>query len=106
MLYIVHVQIQRDVAPQWAVWMEQQHIPDVLKTDCFEWALMSRDEAADTPSHEGYRFSYLAKTPEALAHYQQEFAQALQRDHTERYGAYAIARRELLTSLAYWPCSS
>lgn len=81
--------------------MNQVHIPDVLHTQCFQWALMSRDEEADTPTHQGYRFSYLAKTPQAFEQYQEHFAPALKKDHTERFGAHVHARRELLPSVAY-----
>ena len=101
MLYIVHVQIDRAVAAQWATWMTQEHLPDVLATGCFEWALMSRDESSDTPTHEGHRFSYLAKDLDAWERYQARFAPALRQDHIDRFGAHAIASRELLPTEGY-----
>jgi hypothetical protein len=100
MLYIVHVQIDRDAAPQWEPWMQQHHIPEVLATGCFLQCVMARDEAQDTATQLGYRMTYLAPDADTLARYQRDHGPALQRDHTERYAGRFSARRELLPVLA------
>lgn len=100
MLYIVHVQIDRDAAPQWEPWMKDHHIPEVLATGCFIQCLMARDEALDTPERLAYRMLYLARDAAALATYQRDHAAALQKDHNDRYQGRLTARREQLPLVA------
>lgn len=102
MLYIVHVQINRTHAQSWHEWMTNTHIPELLETDCFDWAVMSRVEDEDTDKALGYRFTYKAKDADALDRYQRDFATALKADHTARYGEYVTASRDILPTEGYW----
>lgn len=102
MLYIVHVRIQKDEETNWAKWMKDIHIPEVLETGCFDWAIMNRDEAADTDTHAGYRFTYKASSEASFADYEKEHAAALRDDHTTRYEGKFLAHRELLPTEAFW----
>jgi hypothetical protein len=100
MLYIVHVQIDREAATQWEPWMKDHHIPEVLATGCFVQCLMARVEAQDTPDRLGYRMIYQAHDADTLARYQRDHGPALQKDHTERYQGRFNAHRELLPLIA------
>ena len=100
MLYVVFVAIDRDLADDWAAWMRDTHIPDVLETGCFADALMVRDEATDSEARLGFRFMYRAHDAAALQRYQADHAAALQADHTTRYAGSFDARRELLPVVA------
>lgn len=96
MLYIVKIAVDRERAEQWEAWMRDHHIPEVMDTGYFRHGIMARDEATDSEARRGYRILYQAHS-EALFHkYQEEYAEELQQEHTERYRGAFEASRELL----------
>ncbi|MFB6350563.1 MAG: DUF4286 family protein [Bradymonadaceae bacterium] len=102
MLYIVSIQIDADVADDWEAWMADEHIPDVLATECFASATMARDEEAETRERKAYRIVYRATSREAYREYVEEHADELKAEHTGRYRGQFEASRELLPVVAAW----
>jgi tellurite resistance protein len=102
MLYIVTVRIDADIADEWQAWMQDVHVPDVMDTGCFATAAMVRCEDEDTQSRRAYRIVYRAHSEGAFQRYQDEFAEPLQAEHTERYERKFDAGRELLPVVQAW----
>jgi hypothetical protein len=96
MLYIVYIAVAEARADSWSDWMREVHIPDVMATGCFAEAVVARDEEADRDGMRAWRIVYRAPSRGVYERYRDEFAEALQRDHTERYQGDFEARRELL----------
>lgn len=93
LLYNVTVTVDMAIHEDWVQWMRHTHIPDVMSTGMFVSYRMNRLMGHDHADAEIYTMQYLVKDMAQLVRYQEEFAPALQRQHSERYdGKYAAFR--------------
>lgn len=93
LLYNVTVTVDLDVHDDWVQWMRGTHIPDVMSTGMFISYRMNRLIGHDHADAEIYTMQYLVKDMAHLVRYQEAFAPALQRQHSQRYdGKYAAFR--------------
>ena len=95
-LYNVTVSIDPNVHEDWLNWMRTSHIPDVLETGCFIESRISRVHGEEEGGMT-FAITYLAPSQELYDKYQEEFAAALQADHTNRYGGKFAAFRTTLS---------
>ncbi|GAB4496036.1 MAG: hypothetical protein OHK0019_26870 [Saprospiraceae bacterium] len=92
-LYNVTITVDLDIHEDWARWMRDTHIPDVMSTGMFISYRMSRLTGHEHVDSEIYTVQYLVKDMAHLRRYQEEFAPELQRQHRERYdGKFAAFR--------------
>ena len=98
-IYSVTITIQADIESEWVVWMNQVHIPDVLKTGCFAECRIYKvlDEAGDEPI---YVMQYHCRSIEAYHRYRDSFAAALQKDHSDRFAGRFRGSRQLFEEIA------
>ncbi|MBK8196237.1 MAG: DUF4286 family protein [Lewinellaceae bacterium] len=93
LLYNVTITLDIEVHEDWVRWMQDTHIPDVMSTGMFLSYRMSRLIGHDHADSEIYTMQYLVKDMPHLVRYQEEFAPALQEQHSARYsGKYAAFR--------------
>lgn len=95
-IYSVTVKIDLDVHNEWLHWMKSVHIPEVLNTKKFVDYRMLKVLTQDETDGITYNIQYRAQTMSDYFDYQNEFAPALQKDHTERYKDKFVAFRTLL----------
>jgi hypothetical protein len=94
-LYNVTVSIDTAIEQEWLAWMQNVHIPEVMRTGCFEECKLSKVNGEEDGG-KTYAVLYLATSQETLDHYQKHFAPALQKDHHDRYhGKFAAFRTTL-----------
>ena len=98
-IYNVTIQIEKDVAEEWLNWMKEVHVPDVMATKMFESYQISRI-IKDQPEGISYAVQYVCKDMKTLHHYQVNFAQKLQAQHTDRYKEKFVAFRTLMEIVA------
>ena len=100
--YSVTIAVQADIEREWVDWMSRVHVPDVLRTGCFTQCRMYKllDASADEP---GYVMQYDCSTMEEYHRYRDNFAPALQRDHSDRYGNKVRGWRQLLEHVVAIP---
>jgi hypothetical protein len=99
-LYNVTVNIENDVASEWLQWMQEVHIPDVMKTGLFvEYKLFRLLTEVEENTGTTYSVQYFAKTMADYQLYQEKFAKDLQFEHSRRYKGKFVAFRSLLESL-------
>lgn len=92
-LYNVTVCIDQSVEKEWKKWMIDVHIPDVMMTELFLSYSMQRIVDSENETGVSYSIQYLASSMDAFNQYQSKYAQALQKEHTDRYkGKYASFR--------------
>lgn len=99
LLYNVTVTVDLDIHEDWAKWMREIHIPDVMMTGMFISYRMSRLLGHDHADSEIFSMQYLVKDMAHLERYQEEFAPELQRQHRERYEGKAHAFRTVMEVL-------
>lgn len=95
-LYNVTLKVSNKVSEDWIHWMQNIHIPDVMKTGLFLDYRMSRLLGVDDTEGPTYSIQYRLASHEHLESYQKNFASSLQKDHTERYGDQVLAFRTLM----------
>lgn len=92
-LYNVTITVDIDIHEDWARWMRDSHIPDVMTTGMFLSYRMGRLMGHEHVDSEIYTVQYLVKDMAHLRRYQEEFAPKLQQEHRDRYdGKFAAFR--------------
>ena len=97
-IYNVTVKIDHEVHEDWLNWMQQVHIPDVMKTGMFSEQRMLKVLDGMTDGNT-YAIQYTCKDMATLDEYQEKHAPALQADHTARYKDKFVAFRTLLETV-------
>lgn len=99
-IYNVTVNIEDSVEKEWLKWMQEVHIPDVMKTDLFVenkiFRLLSRN---DQEIGTTYAIQYSCQTMADFDLYQKKYAPALQKEHTKRYQGKFVAFRTMLETV-------
>lgn len=94
-IYNVTVNISPDIQHEWLNWMQEIHVPDVMKTGCFVDSQILRvlfvEDEGSTYSVQ-YRFLDMSD----IERYQKEFAPALQAEHKNKFGDKYVAFRTIL----------
>lgn len=97
-LYNVTVSIDPDVHIEWLEWMKTKHIPDVMSTGCFVESRISRIHGEEEGGMT-FAIGYIAPSREKYDEYQENHAQALQQEHSEKFDGRFAAFRTILTVL-------
>ena len=98
-IYSVTITIQPDIEAEWIDWMKKVHIPDVLRTGCFSDCRIHKvlGSEGDEPV---YVMQYRCRSLEEYHRYRDNFAPALQKDHTDRFAGKFRGSRQVLEEVA------
>ena len=99
-IYSVTIAIQPSIGSDWVEWMNKVHVPDVLKTgyfsDCrFHKVLASEGDEVT------YVLQYRCRSLAEYHRYRDEFAPALQKEHSDRFAGKFRGSRQLLEEVAW-----
>ncbi len=86
-----------ETGDEFADWMRQEHIPDVLATGLFTAADFAALDATT------FRTRYLMASRANLERYLAEHAPGLREEFTRRFGGRATASREVWNQRQAWP---
>ena len=95
-LYNITVKIVTPLRNDWEKWMREVHIPEVMNTGSFIEYKMSRILGEDEDEGVTFAVQYLSPSMEKFREYQNNHAQRLQAEHTERYRNKYVAFRTLM----------
>lgn len=95
-VYSVTIKIDIDIHNEWMDWMKAKHIPDVLATKKFVDYKMLRILAEDEQEGITYNIQYRAASMSDYFDYLNDFAPALQLEHSAKYKDKFVAFRTLL----------
>ena len=100
-LYNVTVSLDENIEADWLRWMKEDHIPRVMNTGLFVdrkiFKLLSHEqEGAIT-----YAIQYFADSINQINDYQDQHAEALQAEHTEKFKDKFVAFRTMLEHVEY-----
>jgi hypothetical protein len=97
--YSVTIIIQPSIESEWLDWMNRVHVPDVLRTGCF-----SECRTYKVLGSEGddltYVLQYRCRSLEEYHRYRDNFAPALQKEHSDRFSGRFRGSRQLLEEVA------
>ncbi len=95
-IYNVTINIEEEVHDKWLVWMQQKHIPDMLKTGKFSKAKMSKVIIEEEMGGITYSVQYTTDSKETLEKYYDEDANRLRKETTQLFsGKFVTFRTEL-----------
>ena len=94
-IYSVTVTIEAAVEHEWLDWMQRIHVPDVIQTGCFAGATIYKmfEPKNDEPT---YVIQYRCSAMEEYRRYHDDFAPALQKEHSDRFSGRFRASRQIL----------
>src|ERR1041385_3338467 len=97
-LYSVAVTIEAAIEGEWLDWMQRVHVPDVVATGCFEEATIYRlsEPKSDEPT---YVIQYRCSSMQEYQRYRDDFASALQKEHSSRFNGHFRASRQILVEI-------
>lgn len=98
-IYNVTVNIENDVHDEWLKWMQEVHIPDVLRTGIFSESRMLKILADEDSGGTSYAIQYTCANMQDYEKYRDEFAPALQREVAEKFKDKFVAFRTLLETV-------
>lgn len=98
-LYNVTVKVDHEIADDWVQWMKSKHIPDVMATGVFTDSNLLRLVGMDEPDGVTYAVQYFCDSFHELEKYHEQYAPALQQEHTKRYKDKCVAFRTVMESV-------
>lgn len=95
-IYSVTINVDDSVHQEWLKWMREIHVPDVMNTGMFsEYRFLKLLGDQESGGHT-YSLQYSCASMELYKEYEEKYASALQREHTEKFRDQFIAFRTLL----------
>lgn len=98
-IYSVTITIQARIESEWVDWMKRVHVPDVLRTGCFSECGFSKVLGAEGDERT-YVLQYRCRSLEEYHRYRDNFAPALQKEHSDRFSGRFRGSRQLLEEIA------
>ncbi len=94
-IYNVTINVQEEIHDEWLAWMKNEHIPDMLKTEKFSKALMTKVLVNEEMGGITYSVQYTADSKELLERYKAENAAELRAKTKPFEGKFVAFRTEL-----------
>ena len=98
-IYSVTITIQASIESEWVEWMNRVHVPDVLRTGCFSECRTHKVLGSDG-DEPIYVLQYYCRSVEEYHRYRDNFAPALQKEHSDRFSGRFRGSRQLLEEMA------
>ncbi len=96
-IYNVTLNVENIILAEWMAWMRDEHIPKVMNTGFFHdfhfLRLIGGEQSVDTTT---YAVQYKCDSVKELAEYLDNYAHALQKEHTAAFGEQVLAFRTML----------
>jgi len=94
-IYNVTINVDDSAHKEWLSWMKETHIPDVLSTEKFTKALMTKVLVEEEMGGQTYSVQYTAPSREHLQAYYDDHADRLRNEGSQFVGKLVVFRTEL-----------
>jgi hypothetical protein len=95
-VYNVTVNVERQVADAWLQWLLQEHIPEIMKTNCFTGYRVVRLLEIDDSEGPTYAIQYDAESKADYNRYMELHAATMRQKSFDKWGEQFIAFRSLM----------
>lgn len=95
-IYNVTIKVRNDIHDAWLQWLHEEHIPDVMGSDCFSSSNVYRLLDVDDSEGPTYVVQYKAESKSQYNHYIDKYASEMRRRSYEKWGDAFIAFRTLM----------
>lgn len=96
LIYNVTIKVDWAIAEDWLKWMQEEHMPEVMETGCFERQQLVRLLQVDEAEGPTYAAQYFASTLSKYDDYLAHHAPALRQKTIDKWGDGFIAFRTLM----------
>jgi Domain of unknown function (DUF4286) len=96
LIYNVTVQVEKQIAAQWLLWLQQEHIPEVLGTGCFSKHQVLKLVDTDETDSVTYAVQYFSDSMELIEAYLNNHADVFRKKGFERWGNRYVAFRTIM----------
>lgn len=98
-VYNVSLKLEWEIVEAWLKWMREEHISEVLTTDCFIDAKMFKLLEQDDSEGPTFIMQYTCHKKIDYLKYKTQFAPALQQKGIDKFGAKVVAFRSIMEQL-------
>lgn len=95
-IYNVTVKVEASIADAWLEWMLNEHIPDMMATECFSDYKVVRLLEVDDSEGPTYAIQYHAESKALYNHYITKYSVNLQQKGYDKWGQRFIAFRSVM----------
>jgi len=95
-IYNVTIKITNAIHADWLQWLQQVHIPDVIKTGCFTHAVILRLLETDETEGPTYAIQYFAESKGLYNNYIENHAPLMRQKSFAKWGDQFIAFRSVM----------
>ena len=95
-VYNVTTKVSHAIKSDWLLWMQQEHIPEVVATGCFTHAVIMHLVELDETDGPTYAIQYHAESRADYNWYIQTFSQEMRRKVAEKWGGQLVAFRTVM----------
>lgn len=95
-IYNVTIKVAHGIANEWLIWLQQEHIPEVLATQCFTKATIVKLLEIDDSEGPTYAIQYVAESKALYNAYIDKYATLLKDKSYKKWGDQFIAFRSLM----------
>jgi hypothetical protein len=95
-IYNVTTHVHWSIHEDWVQWMQQQHMPDMIATGCFEKYQLVRLLETDETEGPTYAVQYFSHTKDDITRYTEIHAPQLREESLKKWGDKFIAFRSLM----------
>ena len=95
-IYNVTIKVDWTIADSWLRWMREEHIPEVMSSNCFEKNLFVRLLEVDEAEGPTYAAQYFAESLSKYDEYLQHYAPLMRQKTINKWGDKFIAFRSLM----------
>ena len=94
-IYNVTVTVEESIKSEWLLWMQEEHIPEIMSLGLFVNAQLKRVVTSNDLEYT-FAVAYTCLDMKDLHKYQVKFATELQNKHIDKFGEKAVAFRTLM----------
>ncbi len=95
-VYNVTTKVTTAIAIRWLQWIKEEHIPDIINTDCFTHAIILQLLETDDSEGPTYTVQYFAESKSNYNVYIEKFAPVMRQKSFDKWGNKTIAFRSLM----------
>jgi hypothetical protein len=95
-IYNVTVKVNDSIKNEWLQWLKNEHIPEVIATDCFSKATILRLMDIDEAEGPTYAIQYFAESKSAYNQYIDKYAGILRQKSIDKWRDQFIAFRSFM----------
>ena len=95
-LYNVTVKVHSSIADAWLLWLKEEHVQDILKTECFTHYKILQILEIDNSEGPTYAVQYFAESKALYNRYIEKYSEDMKKKSYTKWGDKFIAFRTVM----------